>query len=119
MAQKKSDDLPVIKKAYDLALYLIPLIGRMPRAHKFTLGDRIADHAYELLEMLTTARYQRNKAQTLVGANLLLERLRLLLRLAKDVKAISVKAYGHSTGIADEVGAMLGGWLRSAKGGTR
>lgn len=116
MAKKRPDDLPIIQKAYNTAIYLIPVLERMPRAHRFTLGDRIANAVYDFLELLTVARFTRDKLQMLKEANLLLERLRLLLRLAKDLKAVSIKSYGHATGMMEEVGAMLGGWIRKIKG---
>lgn len=115
MAKKKPDDLPIIQKAYNTAMYLIPVVERMPRVHRFTLGDRIANAVYDFLELLTVARFTKDKLQMLKEANLLLERLRLLLRLAKDLKAVSIKSYGHATGMMEEVGAMLGGWIRKIK----
>ena len=39
--------------------------------------------------------------------------MRYLLRLAKDLKWIAVDAYAFSTGKVDEIGRMVGGWLKS------
>jgi hypothetical protein len=33
-------DLPVIQKTYDLIKWYVPILNRLPRHHKFTLGDR-------------------------------------------------------------------------------
>jgi hypothetical protein len=106
-------ELPVLKSSYELALYLIPAIEKMPRTHRFTLGDRILGHIYDILEMLTAARYSKDKLAILIRCNLHLERLRLLLRLCFDLKTLPLKTYGHATGLADEVGSMIGGWIRS------
>ena len=38
---------------------------------------------------------------------------RLLLRLAKDLKLISIDAYGFSSAQLDEIGRMVGGWTKS------
>ena len=34
-------DLPIIQKTCDLITWYIPIINRLPRDHKFLLGDRI------------------------------------------------------------------------------
>jgi hypothetical protein len=108
----KEIEPPIMAKAYEASVYMMNLVEKMHRAHKFTLGDRIAALVCELLESLTVARYTSDKAVRLKNLNLLLERLRVLLRLAKDLKAMSVKAYGQATGMVEEVGRMLGGWIR-------
>lgn len=109
----KNDELPVMVRAYDMAMHIIPLVEKMPRTHKFTLGDRIVDHVYEILEQLVDARYSRQRAPILRHINLALEKLRVLLRIASEMRAISIKAYGSATARANEVGAMIGGWMKS------
>ena len=37
------DELPIIQKTYDLITWYIPHINRMPRTHKYLLGDRLQD----------------------------------------------------------------------------
>jgi len=74
--------------------------------------------ALEVLEALTEAAYTKDRAAPLRRAALALQRLRLLLRLAKDVKALDFKRYGHAAVTVDEIGRMIGGWSRHDKGRT-
>jgi len=46
MAEKET----IVTKMYDLVKYLMIVVNRFPRDHKFTLGDRIAQLLLELLE---------------------------------------------------------------------
>jgi hypothetical protein len=48
-------------------------------------------------------------------ANMILEILRFQTRLAKDLKCVTVKSYGFGTNAIDEVGRLVGGWLKSGK----
>jgi hypothetical protein len=34
-------ELPVIQKTYDLIKWYVPILNRLPREHKFLLGDRM------------------------------------------------------------------------------
>jgi hypothetical protein len=46
-------------------------------------------------------------------ANLTLEVLRFQMRLAKDLQCLKVKSYGHAAKAIDEIGRLVGAWLKS------
>ena len=50
-------------------------------------------------------------------ANLKLEILRFQVRLAKDLECLQVKSYAFAAKQIDEIGKLVGGWLRSGKTG--
>ncbi|OBQ32093.1 MAG: four helix bundle protein, partial [Anabaena sp. CRKS33] len=50
-------DLSIIQKTYDLIKWYVPIINRLPKNHKFLLGDRITTGLYDILDGLLTARY--------------------------------------------------------------
>ncbi len=54
-------DLPVIQKTYDLIKWYVPILNRLPRDHRFLLGERIITGLYDLLEGLIQARYAKDK----------------------------------------------------------
>jgi hypothetical protein len=45
--------------------------------------------------------------------NLLLEILRFQMRLAKDLQCLKVESYGFAAKAIDEIGKLVGGWLKS------
>ena len=103
---------PVISRVYDLTLWLLNCISKFPRSHRFVLGDRIETVALEVLELLIEAAYTRNKVALLKRAGIQLEKLRYLIRMSKDLRFLSVRQYAHVSEQIDEVGRMVGGWLR-------
>jgi hypothetical protein len=48
-----------------------------------------------------------------VQANLVLEILRFQMRLAKDLQCLKVESYGCAAKAIDEIGKLVGGWLKS------
>ena len=46
---------------YDLLKWSIPAIKKFPRDQRFMLGDRIENHILDVLELLISARYSRDK----------------------------------------------------------
>lgn len=104
------------QKAYALALELVAAVERMPRGHRFTLGDRLVGLVYDLNELLVEARYTKERAGLLRKANLLLERLRLMLKLASDLRLASLEASRDLSRLLEETGRMVGAWDKSPRG---
>jgi 23S rRNA-intervening sequence protein len=110
---KKDQELIVITKTYDLVLWSCNHTSKFPRNHRFVLGERIERNLYHLLETLIQAKYTKDRQRLLERANLTLEILRFQMRLAKDLQCLKVQSYGFAGKAIDEIGRLVGGWLRS------
>lgn len=105
-------DLPIFVKWYELLQWLLPVTERFPKRVRFTFSDRINQLALDLIEDLVEARYGRDKRVILQRANVRLEKLRVLLRLCHNLHYLDYKRYEKVSRDINEVGKMLGGWLR-------
>ena len=99
-----------VTKTYDVLKWLLPQISKMPRSHKFTLGDRITNFGLDVLTLLIEASYTRDKLELLRQANVKLEQMRYLLRLCKDLELFSLKSYEYISREINEAGSLIGGW---------
>jgi hypothetical protein len=106
----------ILTKLQDLLVYLIPQLNKFPRDQKFVLGDRIETKVLDVQEFCLRAYYSRDKRGYLLEANLQLEVVRHLVRLANALKLFSNHTYGVLAEKMDEVGRMIGGWLKSVSG---
>ncbi len=111
------NDAPIIQKVYNFYLKLQPIIEQMPKKDKYITGQKIEQITLDLLEYLISATYttKEKKSLYLNQAAIKLDLLKLLIRLAKDIKAISLKQYLLLEEILQEIGKMIGGWIRSLK----
>ena len=107
---------PALEAMYQLAKWLIPALDRFPRRQKFLLGDRIQTTALDALERLVEATFTRDRARLLDRTNVDLDKLRLLLRLSKDLGCLDARRYEHAARRIDEVGRLVGGWRRAHHG---
>ena len=105
----------IVGLAYEFVLWLIPKVDGFPRAHRFTVGERLTANGLDLLTTLVEAAYARDKAELLQQANRKINATRYLLRLAKDLRLLSVDSWGFSVDKLDEIGRMAGGWHRAAQ----
>jgi len=110
-----ADVMVVISKLYDLIVWMTPITDRFPRSLRFTVADRLANELLDALKILIQARYSKDRGALLEQANLRLEYVRHLFRLAKDLKAMSIGQYEHGSRLVDEVGRLVGGWRKAAR----
>ena len=110
---EKGQELIVITKTYDLILWSCNHTSKFPRNHRFVLGERIERNLYNLVKTLIVAKYRKNRQRLLEEANSSLEVLRFQMRLAKDLQCLKVESYAFAAKSIDEIGRLVGGWLRS------
>jgi len=111
----ESRELIIYQKHYDLMFYSFPIIGRFPKDQRFVLGQQILNAMLAIGMMIVHANKLRQKKGKLYEIDIELEKLRFLIRLAKDLKMMSISKYGHHCERLDEIGRLLGGWLKSAE----
>ena len=102
-----------LQRHYEFVRWLIPVLERFPRSQKFLLGDRIQEAALSVLERLIEATYSRRPEAALHRANLELEKSRVLLRLAFDLRHLDLRRYEFAARALDETGRMVGAWLKA------
>lgn len=111
----RQDELPIIQRMYDLILWYVPRLNKLPRNYKFALGDRIQAQLYGILEGLIRARYARDKLALLEALNVELEVVRYQTRLCKDLELLDVRRYEYVSKLINEIGESLGGWIRQQR----
>ena len=77
------------------------------------MADRIEVIFLDILELLIEAVYSKERKNVLQKANLRLDQLRFMVRIAKDMKYISLRGYDYFCQSVLEIGRMIGGWKRS------
>ena len=104
---------PAVQRCHELLAWLIPLLDTFPRNRRFTLGERLESGLIAVLENLVDATYSRDKREALARANRRLAVIRHLWRLCLELKVIGLRRYEHGAKLMLDLGAQIGGWLRS------
>lgn len=98
---------------FRFVLWLVPTVEHFPRSQKFLLGDRMQSTALDCLEQLIEATYTKAREAALARANLGIEKLRFLFRIAFELKYVDFARFEHAARNLDEIGRMIGGWMRT------
>lgn len=108
-------EVPILKKSYELYKIFHEYRKVVPKQDKFTIYERSEHIILDLLEYLIEASYgdKMKKLFVLEKASIKLNLLRFMIRLMKETRTFDIKKYVTLQKIIDEIGRMLGGWIRS------
>lgn len=89
----------------------------VPKQDRYTLWQRCEDTSLGIIEgiLQATSMSRSEKVPILNKVSVNLNLLRVFMRLSHDTKSIDTKKYTALQETVDEIGRMLGGWIRSTK----
>lgn len=90
-------------------------IQLFPQKDKYTLGKNIENLTLKILKLVFLAgnSSKEEKLGLLKQASANTDLLKIMVRLAKEVKATDIKKYVQLQEKLQGIGRMLGGWMRS------
>lgn len=113
-----AQDTPLFQTAYKLYLAWYVRCQLIPKKDRFAIGQKTENLLLELMMLIVTAYHTKSSAlkrETLFKANSTMECLKIIMRLAKDVKALDQRWYIEYERKLQEMGKMLGGWIRQTQ----
>ncbi len=108
----------IFTRTYDLLVWLLPRCERFPKAQRFVVTKRLQDAVLDFQEALffANSHSKRQRITYLQAADSHLDKVRLYLRLVQQWAWLSSGQYAHVSAMVAEIGRLLGGWLRQARG---
>lgn len=106
-------DAPLYVQAHDLTRWVLERAGSWKERGGEPLAGPVAEAVCELLGSLSLAlTFPETRADHLQKADEALVRLRVLLRVARDLTLISPGGLRYAEGQLLAIGRMLGGWRK-------
>ena len=90
---KELKNLHIFKRGYDIMVELHRYAETMPRAHRYTIGERIKNESISLAVASYRIGHDRDEKENKAVAAENVEVIRLMLRLLVDLKQISTKYF--------------------------
>jgi len=107
-------DLPLIHKLIEAYKLWQEYLPHFPKTSRYTLGSKIDQLFIEMTELVYSASYMsgEKKLACVKKSSSKMDLLKFFLRISWEVKALDNKKYAKLSEILDEIGRMLGGWIR-------
>jgi hypothetical protein len=114
MSETRYENLPVYKKALDLAVHFENVVRGFDKYHKYTVGTDLRNISRRILVLTAKANARADRKECLIEALERLEELKILVRLCKEIKAFrSFKSFEFASKSVIEVAKQCEGWSRS------
>ncbi|MGG1600591.1 diversity-generating retroelement protein Avd [Paenibacillus naphthalenovorans] len=108
------NDLKILQKSFDMTKYGYAALRQFPKSERFTLAAEMKSCMLRFMRGIITANKRYHKKTTLQDVDIELQLLRMYLRLAVDLQFLPFRKYENWVKMLDEIGKMLGGWIKSA-----
>lgn len=109
------DDLKIRLKCEDMIKYGYIALRQFPKSEKFTLSAEIKNTMWRLLRLIITCNKRYYKKTTIQDLDGELDLLRSQVRMAQELGFLPFNKYEVWSRHLDEIGRMIGGWLKSLK----
>jgi uncharacterized protein YigA (DUF484 family) len=106
-------ELPVYKASYDLLLEIYKFTKGFAKEYKYTAGESLKKETIDLIVLIFRANSKTDKMETIQAAREKIEVIRLLIRLMKDLKQISLDKFVLINKYVENVSRQLTGWQKS------
>lgn len=106
--------LPVYKESYDLLVDLFRFVKDFHREYKYTIGESIKNETIAMMMCVYRANSTHAKGPLLQQARERVEVIRLLLRICRDLRQISLEKFVRLNERIESVSKQLTAWQRSS-----
>jgi hypothetical protein len=108
-------ELIIRQKCEDMIAYGYQALNQFPKSEKYTLAADIKQSMFRLLELIIICNKKYYKKTTMQELDVELDILRSYVRIAMTLKFLPFKKYEIWSAQLNEIGRLLGGWLKSIK----
>lgn len=113
---KRKEDYPLFDKSYQLSVEIFKETMKFPKSQRYVISQRLQDTSLRFIEEITLGFTSTDKLAILTRASDYLERLRILTRITFELNFWSFRYYERINLLINEIGKMLGGWIKREKG---
>jgi hypothetical protein len=108
-------ELKLFQKSYDFLIWVFTKTDGFPKSKRFSIGQRLENLFLDFIVLVNGLAYTRKRERKIVEISAIFDQIKLLLRLAHDTKLLSRDSFAFSLGFTEEIGAMIGGYMKQAK----
>ncbi len=110
-------DAPLVHKICEFYKLFHDYVRFFPKIEKYSLGQKIENLILDTLELSIKTFYlpKQEKLTHLRKIDAKISLLKILIRLSNEIKSLDNKKYLILQEKLQEIGKMLGGWIKSTK----
>jgi hypothetical protein len=114
-APTDDDSLQILQKIEDMVVYAYPLVSKWSVRDMHAIGNRMNECMLDMLEYATAIRWRIHKKTDITALDTRNHQLQTLIKTAYKTKVLKgLSSYKEWTRRSEEIGRMIGGFIKSA-----
>ena len=109
--QTSKNEFKTLEKLSDMILYAYPILAQFPRSEKFVMAADIKHIMLNAYRLCIEVGKKKSKKTSLFNLDVEIETLKRYIRLAYDLKFLSMHHYNVWSAKVAEIGRMIGGLI--------
>jgi len=107
------DDFLIFQKAYDFVILIFPIITKMPKDHRFILGQQLEEKTLSIVDLIVTVNKlnTNDRKKYFTKFSDAFDLLIFRIRLSRDLKLITEKQYMRIIEKENELIKLIHNWL--------
>lgn len=108
-------DIPIYHKAYELCKILYSCHPAIPKTQLYTIWQKCEEVSIDMLEAIihTGHTHANARIEAIYKISEKLDLLKTFMRLTREANSISQKKHLEIQSLLQEIGKMVGGWIKS------
>lgn len=113
VAEEEKQDFELQQRVYDMINFGYGVLDQYPKAQKFSLAQDTKKCMDQIMRLVIRANKRYYKKTTLEDLDIEVAALKVYVRMGHDRKYMSHGSYEEWSKRVRQVGAMVGGWIKS------
>lgn len=111
--------LPIFIKTYEFIKSVYRIVGQFRKEYKYNLGAELQKIIWEVMDEIikTNSLTDGEKGEGIEKISRLFDQFKIRFRLAYEIGLMTDKKFGSAQKEMEEIGKMIGGWRKWARGG--
>ncbi|MBN1999789.1 diversity-generating retroelement protein Avd [candidate division KSB1 bacterium] len=111
-----AEEMIIFTRTFDFTQWILHVTSHFPRSQRFVVTKRLQDAVLDFFELLVLANsgLKTKRPERLKEADGRLQSVRHYIRLCYKMEWLSDGQYHHGAGYLQEIGRLLGGWLKQS-----
>lgn len=107
-------ELLLYQKSYDFLLWVFNKTDGFQKSKRFSIGRRLEELMLDFIVLIHRYRYTKKERKSAFALSLKFDEIKLLLKICYDSRLFGSNAFAFSVKSCEEIGAMIGGLIRSS-----
>ena len=107
-------ELLLYQKSYDFLVWVFNKTDGFPKSKRFSVGQRIENLLLDYIVLVNRFQYSKKGEKSAAAISVKFDEIKLMVKICYDTKLIGHNSFAYAVQCCNEIGAMIGGLMKSS-----